>query len=169
MRGSLDRAPDGVGDLAAAARPGVGRARRVGVDHAHARDVDAEGLGGDRGEAGLDAGHVGRAGDHGQAAVGVQPADRRRGLVAARPPADGDADALARAQLVAARPQRVVAHALEAGACAEHGERLTRRATIALAGDVAQPQLERVELQPAREVVDERLDGERRRRRGRAR
>ena len=57
--------------------------------------------------------------------------------------------------------------ALEAGARAEDRERLAGRGPVALAGDVAQPQVERVELEPCGELVDQRLDRERGRRRGR--
>ena len=127
----------------------------------------AEGLGGDRLEHRLRPAHVDRAGDDRQLAVGVQAATRGRGLEPSGPPADRDADALAVGQGAAALPQRVRAQALQALGGAEDREGVAVEPLVALAQHVAQAQLDRVEAQLGGQLVDERLDGEGRRRRRR--
>ena len=67
------------------------------------------------------------------------------------------------------RPQRVVAQPLQARLGAEDRERLAGGREVALARDIAQPQLQRLQLELSRYVVDQRLHGERRRRRRGAR
>ena len=87
-------------------------------------------LGGDLGEGGVGAGQVDRAEDDGQRAVGVEAADGGRRLDAARPAADGDADAAARR----ARPgrascqARVVAQRFEASPSGRSAARRRRSA-----------------------------------------
>ena len=160
LRGPLHRATDGVGDLAAAACAGIRSAGGIGVDDAHALGVDAERLGSDRREAGLDAGHVGGPGDHRQAAIGVEAADSSGGLVPSRPPSEREPDALALGQVRPLLPQRMLPHALQTRAGAEHRERLSRRRLVAFDRDVQQSQLEWIDAEPLGKFVDQRLDSE---------
>ena len=144
--------------------PAYGPARRVGGDHAHLLGRKAERRSGDRREAGVDAGHVRRARDHRHRPVGVDAADGGGRLVAARPVAGGDADALVVGQAVARRPELVLLGSLD------HLDGAERRdgagdAGVPLDERVLPAELERIEPELGRELVDQRLDGERRRRR----
>ena len=158
---ALDRAPVRVGDLAAAGDAAVGRRAGVAGGHADAVLGEAERLGGDRHERVLDPAHVRRRGDDRELAVGVELADRRGGLEAAGPEAERDADALVLGQVVALRVQRVALDRLEALAGAEDLDLLAVDALVAGDEDVLEPQLDRVDLQLLRELVDQRLDRER--------
>ena len=86
--------------------------RRTGPRRCRPRRRDllgrqAEGGGGDCGEARVHAGHVHRRRDDGHRAVGVDAADGCGRLIAAGPVADGDADAFTFGERLALRPQRV--------------------------------------------------------------
>src|SRR5947209_1718056 len=59
----------------------------------------------------------------------------------------------------------LVAHPLQTCAGPERRKRLARRRLVALVDYVAQPQIEGIDSESPRQVVDERLDGERSRRR----
>ena len=165
-RGQLDGAPDRVSDLAAAAHASVRRARGVGVVDPDAVGAHAERVGGDRREGGLDAGHVGGAGDDRQTPVGIESAHRGGGLVPARPPPDREADTLPIRERSAVPPQRMLTHPLEALARAEHFELLSGDGRVADDHDVAQSQLQRVDPEALRQLVDQRLNRERRLGRG---
>ena len=70
-------------------------------------------------------------------------------------------------QRVALRPQRVLAKPLEDLDRADRRERVAADADVALDDGVLQPQLDRVELERLRELVEERLERERGGRRAR--
>ena len=83
------------------------------------------------------------------------------GSRAAGPVAGCDSDALVLGERSALLPERVLTNALEHLDGSDRGERGTRDVDVALDDRVAQPQFERVELELRRELVDQRLDGER--------
>ena len=156
---ALDRLADRVRDLRAAACRGVRRGLRVGVDDAHAVLRETEGLGGDRGEARVDAAHVGDAGDHDERAVGGDAADRGRGLVAARPVAERDPDALSTGS-DRASARAMLAHAFEHLHGAHRRKRAVADARVALDRGVPQPQLDRIDSELGCELVHQRLERE---------
>ena len=83
------------------------------------------------------------------------------GLISARPPADGEPDALVGRQRAPPLPQRVLAQALQALERAEHVELLSGHRRVAGRQHVAQAQLERVHAQALGQLVHQRLERER--------
>ena len=116
----------------------------------------------------FDAAHVDRGRDDRHRPVGVHAADGRGRLGSPGPVAGGDADAFAVGQRVALLPERMLAHALEHVDRADRRERAAADADVALDDRVLQPQLERVELELVRELVEQRLEREGRGRGARA-
>ena len=82
------------------------------------------------------------------------------GSVAARPVARRHADALVLGQRIALRPERVLAQALEHLDGADRRERVPADADVALDDRVLQAQLDRVEVELLRQLVEQRLERE---------
>ena len=127
----------------------------------------AEDLGRDRRDAGVGAGHVDVARRGRDAAVAVQPADRAGAHLppgkrpAARPMPSFSGRASRRSHSGCAASASSVSRMPVAAT------RMPSRRMSPAAGHVAEPQLDRVDAELSRELVDERLDRERGRRRHR--
>ncbi len=123
--------------------------------------VQPEDLGGNHRERGVGPAQVNRAGRDLQAAVAVEPTHRRRGVGCPGPAAGRQTNTLVRTQ---ARPFAVVdgPRLFEALGQPDPRPGLTIGAGVALDAGVLHTQLERIDLQLARHVVDRALERERR-------
>ena len=148
VRGALDRPAGRVGDDAPAAHRRARRGSGVGGDDRHLVGRDAEALRGDRREPGHRARDVDHAGHDGDPSVGLEPADGRRRLPAARPRPDGETDPLAVRQRRAVAPERMRGDPVEALAEAESAPRRPVGHLVVRCDEVAAAELDGVDVEP---------------------
>ena len=128
---------------------------------------DAEAFRGDRRKPGHRPRDVDHAGHDGDPPVGLEPADGGRRLPAARPGPDRHAHALAIRQRRPVAPERMRGDPVEALAEAEAAPRRPVGHLVVGRDEVAAAELDRVDVEPAGELVDELLEREGRLRRTR--
>ena len=160
--------PDRVEDLAAAGGAGEGSARGVAGGDRDPFRFDAEGLGRDQGQTRVRAGDVGRTDVNLERTVALERAGGRRGLRAARPGPERDADSAAlRPCLLAVLPRGVGLQRLQHLALAHAGPGHSGGHRLAGLRGVHEPHLERVEPQLLGQLIEHGLNHERRLRRQR--
>ena len=158
LRGFDHRRADGVDDLAAAGHPRIGRAVAIRPDQSDPRHRQAEHLGGDLRQPGGGPADIDGPDDHLRPPVGVEPDAGARGLEPAEPPAGRHTYPPPVALPVA--PEGILLDRLQCLPQPDPRPGLAARHRVTALGRVPQAELDRVESEPARQVVEHGLQRE---------
>ncbi len=164
-RSLQDRASDAVNHLASTGCRTERCARCVSNLDANLLRFDTKSLRGDHGQPCPGAADIGRPDENGQGAVRLDSAACRRRCASAAPGAQRDPNRFAVGGR--RRVQRVAPGFLEHFDCSDARPLVSVRRWIALTRNIAQAQLDGIDVQPRRELVHRRLEGEARLRRAR--